>query len=160
VKSEEAIGKLAGDGFSPVFLRDGTVYGYGWNIMEGRSCIRQVNCHRADLELPMWQYPRDGGRCAVIGGYVYRGQEFPLLTGAYVFADLCSGILSALRMDDGTVTEEIELGLPRRKSVPAGNPETPGLFTRSFGQDLAGNLYTLDQSGKIFRLALAETGAD
>ena len=27
VKSEEAIGKLAGDGFSPVFLRNGTVYG-------------------------------------------------------------------------------------------------------------------------------------
>lgn len=27
VKSEDAIGKLAGDGFSPVFLRNGTVYG-------------------------------------------------------------------------------------------------------------------------------------
>lgn len=27
VKSEEAIGKLTGDGFSPVFLRNGTVYG-------------------------------------------------------------------------------------------------------------------------------------
>jgi glucose/arabinose dehydrogenase len=128
---------------------------YGWNIMEGRSCIRQVNCHRADLELPLWQYPRDGGRCAVIGGYVYRGQEFPILTGAYIFADLCSGILSALRLEGGAVTEEIELGLAKGGEVTAGETEMLGLFTRSFGQDLAGNLYTLDQSGKIFRLALA-----
>ena len=136
---------------------------YGWNIMEGNTCVHQVNCYQSELELPLWQYPRDAGRCTIIGGYVYRGQELPFLTGAYIFGDLCSGIISALRLEGESVIEEMELASVKIGKVASGYAEIGGFFTRSFGQDLAGNLYTSAQSGGIFRLdpmPLPEVGAN
>ena len=36
------------------------------------------------------------GRCAVTGGYVYRGSNIPALRGWYVFGDYCSGEIWAI----------------------------------------------------------------
>ena len=45
---------------------------YGWNVMEGNSCLSGTTCNRAGLEPPIAEYGRDKG-CSVTGGYVYRG---------------------------------------------------------------------------------------
>ena len=66
--------------------------------MEGQSCFNPPsNCETPGLERPVAVYATSGGRCAIIGGYVYRGTRLPALTGMYLYADLCSGEILARR---------------------------------------------------------------
>ena len=80
---------------------------YGWNVKEGTHCYDTedgrnppAECPDATPETvrggeplrdPIVEYPHeyDGTRygSAVVGGYVYRGDEVPALDGTYVFAD-------------------------------------------------------------------------
>jgi glucose/arabinose dehydrogenase len=111
---------------------------YGWNIMEGNHCFRDSNCDTAGLELPVFEYTRDKG-CSVSGGYVYRGQQFPSLSGNYFLGDFCSGIIwSLLRQPDGNWTATQVLA--------------SDLNISSFGQDLSGELYVLDHNGGVYQL--------
>ena len=41
--------------------------------------------------LPIYEYDHSAADCTVIGGYVYRGQQYAKLYGRYVFADFCTG---------------------------------------------------------------------
>ena len=48
--------------------------------------------------LPIAEYTHASNeRCAVTGGYVYRGTAIPALVGYYVFGDYCSGEIFAIR---------------------------------------------------------------
>ena len=111
---------------------------YGWNRLEGSQCFSAADCDPTWTVLPVWEYPTRGN-CSVIGGYVYRGGGIPSLTGAYVFADFCSGRIWALRYDGQEVTEHLLLA------------DTP-LQIVSFGQDRDGALYVLSQNAGIYRL--------
>jgi glucose/arabinose dehydrogenase len=68
---------------------------YGWNVMEGSECYNEPTCDDAGLELPVVEYDHSEG-CSVTGGFVYRGDEYPILDGMYLFADYCSGRIWAL----------------------------------------------------------------
>jgi glucose/arabinose dehydrogenase len=76
---------------------------YGWPLAEGNACT--LNCSGQDLVWPIYQHPsrdlfQDSDReltCAIIGGVVYRGRDYPTWQGVYVFGDYCSGELWALR---------------------------------------------------------------
>src|SRR5207245_2065029 len=61
---------------------------YGWSIMEGTQCFGASSCNMAALTLPVYDYDHGQGRCAIIGGYVYRGAAMPELQGQYLFSDL------------------------------------------------------------------------
>jgi len=104
---------------------------YGWNVMEGRHCF-PVDCDQTGYVKPIAEYPTSIG-CAVTGGYVYRGTAQPELQGVYVFADHCSGILSSLQVDEGTITPKQVL--------------ESGLQVSSFGEDEEGELYLGDLTG-------------
>jgi uncharacterized repeat protein (TIGR03806 family) len=67
---------------------------YGWPIREGAHC-RDEGCDATGLIDPVYEYSHDNG-CAVIGGYVYRGELLPSLAGKYIFSDSCTGEISAL----------------------------------------------------------------
>lgn len=69
---------------------------YGWNVMEGFECYEADGCDEDGMTLPRAAYSHDGGRCAIIGGHVYRGDALPELRGWYVYADYCSGRVWAL----------------------------------------------------------------
>lgn len=71
---------------------------FGWPLAEGNECVTQ--CDVAGLDWPIYEYDHRENHCAVIGGAVYRGQAFPLWQGVFVFADLCSGEIWALRNAD------------------------------------------------------------
>jgi len=113
---------------------------YGWPIMEGLHCFQRPDCTPAGLTLPVVEYDHTLG-CSVTGGYVYRGQRFPSLTGAYFYADYCSGTVWALWRDAAGQWKHREV--LRTK-----------LRISSFGEDVTGELYILDLAGGgIYRLA-------
>jgi glucose/arabinose dehydrogenase len=114
---------------------------FGWDRLEGTHCYQGSAAECADPAYtpPVYEYPHDGGRCSVTGGYVYRGNEIPGLVGAYLFSDWCTGGLRAIRVDEtGAVVEEAVLA------------ETGWRFT-SFGVDLDGELYFTRADG-VFRV--------
>ena len=115
---------------------------YGWRVMEGFHCFNpETACTTEGLALPVMEYRHEGGRCSIIGGYVYRGRTMPALRGAYVFGDYCSGEVFVFRQSD-------EGG---KNSSPTVLLKT-GFRVSSFGQDEEGEVYVLDHGGGIYRL--------
>jgi glucose/arabinose dehydrogenase len=112
---------------------------YGWNIMEGFHCYSPSSgCNQSGLTLPLAGYDHSQG-CSVTGGYVYRGDKVPSLTGYYIYGDYCSGNIWALLFQNNAVSQNTLL----LKS---------GLAISSFGEDQAGNFYILAQAGGIYTL--------
>jgi glucose/arabinose dehydrogenase len=107
---------------------------FGWNRLEGSHCYQpSTGCEEPGLTLPVTEYGHDQG-CTVIGGDVYRGSTQPLLAGAYLFADYCSGRVWAIDPSvDGA----------RSPTLVAS---TDHAFS-AFGEDEAGELYAVDLSG-------------
>jgi glucose/arabinose dehydrogenase len=115
---------------------------YGWNIMEGDRCYRGDSCDRAGLTMPKVTYNHSGGACSVTGGFVYRGRRIPSLAGHYFYSDYCAGFLKSFRMQNGRVVD-------RRDWIPSSSIG----HVVSFGEDAAGELYIISESGTVFRIA-------
>lgn len=109
---------------------------YGWRILEGTRCtnLEPARCGEPTLIPPVAEYEHTDGRCAVTGGYAYRGNAGTLPAGAYVFADVCSGEIFLL-----------EAGLHRVLLLS-------GLSLVSFGEDESGEIYVVDLRGAVYRL--------
>ncbi len=73
---------------------------FGWPILEGSACFEAESCPRRGFRPPIFEYPHGEDGCAVIGGRVYRGRQFPEMAGNYFFSDFCSGIIWTLRYDE------------------------------------------------------------
>ncbi len=110
---------------------------YGWRVLEGTRCtnLGPASCAQQSFTPPIHEYQHSGGRCSVTGGYVYRGKRQTLPAGAYVFGDYCTGEIFLL--ENG----------PARLLL-----DTPYNIA-SFGEDELGELYLVDLSGTIYRLA-------
>jgi glucose/arabinose dehydrogenase len=107
---------------------------YGWPIYEGDHCFQSTSCDDSGLTRPVAVYSTHvQGSCAVTGGYVYHGQDFPALQGIYFFGDYCNGTIWGLQQVSGSWENEA-LG-------------STGLWISSFGEDEEGELYLLDHSG-------------
>jgi glucose/arabinose dehydrogenase len=113
---------------------------FGWPRMEGLHCYGASQCDRAGLFMPVAEYDHSLG-CSITGGYVYRGQAQPLLDGAYLFGDYCSGRLWTLSRDaNGTWV---------RTQMLATNVQIS-----SFGEDEAGEVYVTGlNDGTVYRIA-------
>lgn len=110
---------------------------YGWRIWEGTQCTKRDpgQCDPTGFVFPIAEYNHTGGRCAVIGGYVYRGAQASLPTGTYVYGDGCTG--------------EIFLFVNQASSVALDT----GLPISSFGEDESGEIYVVDLGGTVSRIA-------
>lgn len=123
---------------------------FGWPIREGRHCYprlkarcrSQAQGQGQGLVEPVLEYVHDGGACAVIGGFVYRGPAMPELDGRYFYSDFCGGFLKSLWYRDGAVTEH------RDWTEAVGGLTLP----TSFGTDAAGELYLTVNGGTVYRL--------
>ena len=109
----------------------------GWDQMEATHPF-QGGENPDGAVLPVFEYGHDAG-CSVTGGYVYRGEAIPGLDGVYLYADLCSGGIRGLQLDQGQVVDARTWDLPVQQ-----------LF--SFGQDDAGELYLLSGGGQVLLL--------
>ena len=89
--------------------------------------------------MPITEYSHSEGD-AVIGGFVYRGSNVPSLQGLYVFGDLSSGKVFALK--------ETSPGVWTRSLLT-----NTGKTISSFGRDQSGELYLVDiGTGTVFKI--------
>ena len=111
---------------------------YGWKRREGLKSFRGGKKRPGDID-PLFVYDRSAtGGVSVTGGYVYRGQAFPELRGAYLFADFASGNM--------WLTRSKGLGY---ETVPFMRGQT-GLST--FARDSHGELYWCRFDGHLYTL--------
>jgi glucose/arabinose dehydrogenase len=109
---------------------------YGWRVYEGTDCTNNdpQSCDAKNYIAPMFAYPHTGGRCAITGGYVYRGTRNTLPPGTYVYGDFCTGEIFAW---DGTAQTVL---LDTMMSIS------------SFGEDEQGELYVVDIDGAVSKI--------
>src|SRR5581483_5797750 len=103
---------------------------YGWSVMEGNHPFRPERKKGPTPFLPpVIEHPHSEFR-SLTGGYLYRGQRVPELTGAYIYGDFDTGRIWGLRYDGKKVTWHKELTKTQLRLV-------------SFGEDEAGEVYFL-----------------
>lgn len=125
---------------------------FGWKCFEGTNCTNFTGCNACvttGLVTPTYEFPHTEGRCAIIGGMMYRGTQVPELQSKFIFADHCSARFWALEWN-GTSTigfEEI--------TVPTDQPfsiNLPSEITR----DINGEALILDRgfgnNGALWRI--------
>ncbi|MFY9611596.1 MAG: C25 family cysteine peptidase [Blastocatellia bacterium] len=128
---------------------------YGWRVWEGTSCTGLtgsgscIDCATCSNHTPpITDYSSFGAtsRCAVTGGYVYRGTQSSLPVGTYVYADFCTG-------------EIFQYPPPMGQPNPHLLLDT-NLFIASFGEDEAGEIYVVGRGGTIHRIAAVPTAIE
>lgn len=108
---------------------------YGWGDMEGDFCYSgRANCSTANKIKPLLSISHNTGACSVIGGYVYRGAQYPAAYGKYFFTDYCRNTMQSI-----TRNNDDSIRVDEHGSVPVD--------VVSFAQDNAGELYALGQRG-------------
>jgi hypothetical protein len=129
---------------------------YGWNLQEGFTCKLDPPTCDTDLRLPVHDYSHDEGRCAIIGGSVYRGIEMPALRGRYFFADYCTSQIFSLTWDGvGGVADVTEHTTELIPDVGVINSIS------AIGRDGFGELYIVDRSGgELFKLVSTPASSD
>jgi glucose/arabinose dehydrogenase len=125
---------------SPAASGGGRGLNYGWNRMEGTACYGASGCDRGGLVPPVTDYTHADG-CSITGGYVYRGSALPNLAGTYFYGDYCNGWVRSFRYDGGQATTPRDWPTLR-----------PGGQITSFGEDASGELYVMQQDGKLFQI--------
>jgi glucose/arabinose dehydrogenase len=119
---------------------------YGWRCYEGNiqppSGITACSPLPTNYVAPIFTYGHNSstGGFAITGGYVYRGADFPLLYGYYVFADYVSGNVWTMTTG-GAVNQQVT--------------DLPGVS--GFGEDENGELFALSRgtsagAGALFRI--------
>lgn len=112
----------------------------GWPTLEGRHCYQADECDSDGYVLPDVVYSHRTG-CAMVAGPVYRGTTVPELTEMIVYADYCTGRVSAYALHDGDVGRNLELI----------DPGTYGPIL-SLAVDGNGEVLLLTETGEIRRL--------
>lgn len=119
------------------FLPTGSPGGanFGWDHREGAHDYEGGGPE--GMIDPVAEYGHPEGGCSVTGGYVYRG-SMPEWNGIYLYGDYCTGMIWGLLQMDGAWQNQLLFDVD--------------VTITSFGQDEAGELYLLSDTGQIFRL--------
>ena len=117
---------------------------YGWRVFEGMHCTGNDSglcdsmsaCNISPYTCPVVEYTSldPNPRCAITGGYVYRGPAATFATGAYIYADYCTGEIQMLQGTTQTLVIDTALNIS------------------SFGEDEAGEIYVVGLGGVVQRL--------
>lgn len=115
---------------------------YGWNVLEGNACYGAQSCDSSGMTPPIAVHDHSQGVCAIVGGYVYRGTQFPALEGQYLFSDNCAGTIWTLDAPSGLATG----------SADYQQVAQSGVHPSAFGEDESGELYLVDLEGDILHI--------
>jgi glucose/arabinose dehydrogenase len=127
---------------------------YGWSIREGAHHYKDGPAgatyiepvmeytHRTDLQ-SQGMFPDHSIGLCIIGGYVYRGHQYPALSGVYVYGDYNLGTIWGFRYDRAAhkVTAEGTL-LDQHQNIS------------SFAEDADGELYAITLNGPIYKITV------
>lgn len=117
---------------------------YGWRCYEGTAAFNTGGCApQGSYTSPIFDYPHNSatGGFSVTGGYVYRGAEFPALTGYYICADFVSANTWLIQPDGlGGWNVRLQAGLPGNIS--------------SFGETEDGTLYAVALGGAVYKIVV------
>ncbi|TXS95265.1 hypothetical protein FV139_05040 [Parahaliea maris] len=110
---------------------------FGWRVLEGTLPYDDSanTLPPSAFTAPVFEYGRDQG-VAVIGGYVYRGNAIPGLSGRYIYTDFGSGNVWAITLNGQQVTGN-------QLIAQADSPT-------SLGEDSNGELYIVNRQGELF----------
>lgn len=112
---------------------------YGWRCYEGNHAYNIANCLPiASYTFPIYEYAHSEG-CSITGGYVYRGNSFPLLQGRYLYADFCNGKIWSLKKDGANWVNELLF------------QDAAARFS-TFGENKDGELFIGDINGKLYQI--------
>lgn len=121
---------------------------FGWPCREGAYPFIPGNdvvaCHEElTLTDPLYAFSHEEGRCAIIGGSVYRPAT-NAADGRYIFGELCTRSIFALATGSTAADPTMPLGIVSEHAL------------LTLGEDNQGNLYAGDSdlSGPIFKLIL------
>jgi hypothetical protein len=116
---------------------------YGWRVFEGTLCtnLDPASCIPTNFAFPIAEYDHSGGRCAVIGGYVYRGTTGALPAAAYLYGDLCTGEIFQLLPPASGGAQSVLLDTALNGTLS------------SFGEDETGEIYVVGTGGTVDRIA-------
>lgn len=117
---------------------------YGWRVYEGNNCTNNDPslCIASNFEAPILTYNHAAGRCAITGGYVYRGGLRAMPDGAYIYGDYCTGEYWLWNGISSTLVENT----PRNIS--------------SFGEDQNGELYIVGLGGTVDKIVSSKASSD
>jgi glucose/arabinose dehydrogenase len=111
---------------------------FGWSIME--ASYGYDGEAQPGLLLPATEYSHSNpySGCSVTGGYVYRG-SMPEWNGVYLYGDYCEGTVWGLILSNGQWQSQVLFEADLRIT--------------SFGEDEAGELYLVSDTGSVYILA-------
>jgi glucose/arabinose dehydrogenase len=113
----------------------------GWRCREGAHAFNATCGGATSLTDPVAEYAHPLGE-AITGGFVYRGSQYPVLQGRYVFADFITKLLF-----------NIDAATPSGSTLEIKAGDTSGSVSPvAFAEDQAGELFVLDYSGGVYRI--------
>ena len=126
---------------------------YGWETYEG-NCIAHQQCatpvDNSEFTFPIIARSHDppDNAVAVIGGYVYRGDNIPDLQGRYLFSDWVSKEVYSLRVEDGAAIEILDHSEDLDSAAVLRNTTM-----NSFAVDHEGELYMIGfDAGRVYKI--------
>lgn len=118
---------------------------FGWRVYEGDQCtnLDPGLCVPGNFTMPVFEYLNSGSsRCAITGGYVYRGLQNALPQGSYLYGDYCTGEILLWHNNQQIFMQDTSR------------------FISSFGEDEDGELYVVGLDGTIDKVLGNKTSAD
>ncbi|HVR87094.1 MAG TPA: PQQ-dependent sugar dehydrogenase, partial [Planctomycetota bacterium] len=114
---------------------------YGWSVLEGgHPFYPDRKAGPTPFTKPLVDHPHSEFR-SLTGGFVYHGDEFSELRGAYLYGDWSTGRIWGVKQDQGKITWHQELA-------------KTSLQITGFGEGTRGDILICDHGGSaLFRLA-------
>lgn len=145
------VGQNAWEEVNMVPRGQGNGANFGWDAKEGKQSYGDSSEAAGRPEMgpgtlvdPTLQYGRDEG-FSITGGYVYRGDDIPSLKGYYVYSDIGSDKLRAVKVEDGKVVD--------RRELPGGRE-----YVVSYGEGPDGEMYAVTLGGELTKVARPGAG--
>ncbi|HXC53169.1 MAG TPA: PQQ-dependent sugar dehydrogenase [Candidatus Limnocylindrales bacterium] len=123
---------------------------YGWDIFEGTMCYEpdpapMCPSPPTGFTMPVLEYTHAAG-CSITGGFVYRGCALPDLAGTYFYGDYCGNFIRTIELPGGVATNAQN----RTSDIESAGASISSVI--SFGQDARGELYILEDNGRVYRI--------